>query len=419
MAKLTDIQIKSWIKNNVRFEGKSDGGGLYLSYRNTFAIPIWRYRYRYAGKQRVMNIGNYGQLSLADARKQVKELSAKVSLGHDVAGEKQELKAQSVAKREAKKNALTAGQLADKYFNDRIIGNWKHPNIIRSKIEKDIKPYIGSMAVSDVKPMHIDAILKAVVDRGAPTVANDVLRILKHMFDYAIKRHIALNNPAAAFDLSDEGGKEAARKRHLSKDEIISFFTAMRKARGFSQVNLITMRLLLMLGVRKNELIQARKSDFDMDACTWTLCSDKTGTTIIIPLPRQAVDSLKEIFRLSEDSEWILPAKKSQDRRLPYICESTLNVALAKVRPYMPDNTEHFTIHDFRRTARTHIESLGFPPHIGERCINHKVKGIEGVYNRYDYFEERKKALQALAGFLESCEGNKEFNIIPFNKKAG
>ncbi|WP_140414130.1 tyrosine-type recombinase/integrase, partial [Bathymodiolus platifrons methanotrophic gill symbiont] len=241
MAKLTDIQIKSWIKNNVRFEGKSDGGGLYLSYRNTFAIPIWRYRYRYAGKQRVMNIGNYGQLSLADARKQVKELSAKVSLGHDVAGEKQELKAQSVAKREAKKNALTAGQLADKYFNDRIIGNWKHPNIIRSKIEKDIKPYIGSMAVSDVKPMHIDAILKAVVDRGAPTVANDVLRILKHMFDYAIKRHIALNNPAAAFDLSDEGGKEAARERHLSKDEIISFFTAMRKARGFSQVNLITM----------------------------------------------------------------------------------------------------------------------------------------------------------------------------------
>ncbi len=366
-----------------------------------------------------MQIGNYGQVSLSDARKQAKELSARVSLGHDVADEKQDRKKEAVEKREAKENAFTAGQLADKYFNDRIVGNWKHPNIIRAKIEKDINPYIGSMAVDMVKPMHVDAILKAVVDRGAPTVANDVLRILKHMFDYAIKRHIVQHNPAAAFDLSDAGGKEAPRERHLNQEELVNFFDAMRKAKRFSQVNLITMRLLLMLGVRKNELIQARKSDFDMDAGTWTLHSSKTGTAIIIPLPRQAVDSLSEIFRLSEDSEWILPARKSQDRRLPYICESTLNVALKKVIPCMPGNTEPFTIHDFRRTARIHIEALGFPPHIGERCINHKIKGIEGVYNRHDYFDERAKALQALADFLDVCEGNTALNVIPLRKKAG
>ena len=106
-----------------------------------------------------MNIGSYGKVSLADARKTTKELSARVSLGYDVAAEKQERKAEAVEKQTAKKNAFTAGQLADKYFNDRIMGNWKHPNIIRSKIEKDIKPYIGSMAVDMVKPMHIDAIL--------------------------------------------------------------------------------------------------------------------------------------------------------------------------------------------------------------------------------------------------------------------
>jgi len=82
-------------------------------------------------------------------------------------------------------------------------------------------------------------------------------------------------------------------------------------------------------------------------------------------------------------------------------------------------NIEYFTVHDFRRTARTHIEALGFPPHIGERCINHKIKGVEGVYNRYDYFEERKQALQALADFLESCEGDQKFNVIPLKKKAG
>ena len=151
--------------------------------------------------------------------------------------------------------------------------------------------------------MHIDQLLKQVVERGAPTVANKVLRILKHMFDYAIKRHITQHNPASAFDLSDAGGKEAARERALTKEELVLLFDTMRKAKGFSQVNLITMRLLLMFGVRKSELAQSRKDDFDLDKGTWTLFSEKTNTSIIIPLSYQAVNSLKELFRLSEESE--------------------------------------------------------------------------------------------------------------------
>ncbi len=371
--------------------------------------------------RKVITLGSYANLSLANARKQAKELRARVTLGYDVATEKQNRKLDSIEKNEAKKNALTAGQLADKYFTDTILGNWKHPNIVRSKIEKDIKPYIGNMPAADVKPLHIDAILRKVVERGAPTVANDVLRILKHIFDYAIKRHIVEYNPASAFDLSDAGGKESARERFLSRNELVLFFKAMRQAKGFSHVNLVTMRLLLMLGVRKRELIESKIKDFDLDNGTWTLAkeSTKTKAAIIIPLPSQAIDSINELIALSDSNDWLLPARKAQDRRLPYISESTLNVALKKVLNALPDDIEPFTIHDFRRTARTHIESLGFPPHIGERCINHKIKGVEGVYNRYDYFDERKKALQALANFLNECEGNQDFNIIPFKKKAG
>ncbi len=241
------------------------------------------------------------------------------------------------------------------------------------------------------------------------------------MFDYAIKRHIVENNPATAFNTSDAGGKEPARERALSGEELITFFDAMRKAKGFSRANLITMRLLLMLGVRKSELIEARLSDFDLNAGTWKLTKDntKTNTSIIIPLPKQAIDSINALIDLSESSDWLLPARKAGKRRLPHICESTLNEACKKVFDIMPEGIEPFTIHDFRRTARTHIEALGFPPHIGERCINHKIKGVEGIYNRYDYFDERAKALQALADFMEVCEGNTQLNIIPFRKKTG
>lgn len=88
---------------------------------------------------------------------------------------------------------------------------------------------------------------------------------------------------------------------------------------------------------------------------------------------------------------------------LPHIHENTLNVALAKVKPLMPD-VEPFCIHDFRRTARTHLAALGVDAQIAERCLNHKIRGIEGIYNRHDYFDERRKALTLWAEFLEGCE---------------
>lgn len=92
MPKLTDMQIRAWIKAGERFEGRSDGGGLYLRFREADKSPTWRFRYKLAGKSRVMLIGSYAELSLSKARETVKGLSARVALGYDVAGEKQERK---------------------------------------------------------------------------------------------------------------------------------------------------------------------------------------------------------------------------------------------------------------------------------------------------------------------------------------
>ncbi len=79
--------------------------------------------------------------------------------------------------------------------------------------------------------------LETIVKRGAPTIANDVLRWTKRMFDFAIKRYIIQFNPASAFDLSDAGGKEEARERALSREELVTLFAAMRKTKGFASIN--------------------------------------------------------------------------------------------------------------------------------------------------------------------------------------
>ncbi len=405
MGKLNDMQIRCWIKAGERFEGRSDGDGLYLRFRETDSAPVWRFRYRLAGKQRIMNLGSYSTLSLADARKQSKELRAKVALGRDVAGEKQEQKASAVAKIEAGKWAITVAQLADDYFERMILGRWKYPNIVRSRIERDIKPNIGHLAAEAVRPMHIDALLQTIVQRGAPTIANDVLRWTQRIFDFAVKRHIVQYNPASAFDLSDAGGKEEARRRALSQDELAMLFEAMRNAKGFSYENRLTVKLLLLLAVRKQEVTAARWEEFDLDRAIWHLPAERTKTDVAmdIPLPNAAIVCLRELHRLAEGNEWLLPARKAQQRMLPHIHENTLNVALAKVKPLMP-GVEPFCVHDFRRTARTHLAALGVDAHIAERCLNHKIRGIEGIYNRHDYLDERRKALELWAEFLEKCE---------------
>lgn len=418
MAKLTDVQIRAWIKSGERFAGKSDGDGLVLVYRADHRVPIWRLRYRFAGKQRVVNLGSYAVLSAAKARETAKLLRARVALGHDVASEKQERKKEAVARINAATAARTVGQLADEYLERVIIGRWKHPNIVRSRIERDIKPAIGQMDAKNVRAPSIDDLLKKIVARGAPSTANDVLRWLRRIFDYGIKRDYLEVNPAAAFDLSDAGGREVARDRWLTLDELVAVLEAMRATSGFTVENMHTVRLLLMLAVRKMELIGARVREFDLDKAVWMLpaARTKTGKEIAIPLPVQAIESLRELIRLGDGSEYLLPARKSQDRMLPHIHENTLNQALAKLRTNLKD-VPAFTVHDFRRTAKTQLQALGVNPWVSERCLNHKLKGVEGRYDRYQYFDERREALQQWASVLARCEAGIG-QVTPIRKDA-
>lgn len=418
MGKMTDMQIREWIKKGERFEGRADGDGLYLRFRPSDSIPRWLFRYRIGGKARVLDFGTYATISLADARRTAKEMKARVQLGFDPAAEKQERKKDAIAKIEAKRAEISMGELADQYFADMIMGRWKHPNIVRARIENDIKPNIGRLAIAEVKPSHIDAMLKAIVKRGAPTMANDVLRWTRRMFDYAIKRELATANPAAAFDLADAGGKEESRDRWLTRSELIALFEAMRTAKGWTVENGIVVKLLLILAVRRQELIGARVEEFDLDNAVWHLPAErtKTETAIDIPLPPAALVAIRELIRLGESSHWLLPARKMQSRMIPHIDLNTVGAALNKnIRPLLvKQGIEPFSVHDFRRTARTHLEALGVDWRVSERCLNHKIKGVEGIYNRHDFFNERKEALEKWAALLCQLERGEDVdNVVP------
>lgn len=403
MPKLTDMQIRAWIKSGERFEGRSDGEGLYLRFRKEDKTPFWRFRYKLAGKPRTLMIGSYSVISLAKAREIAKELAARVALGHDVAAEKQQRKAEAIAKIEAEKNAIHVSELAAEYYSRQIEPTYKHPELFLASLQKNIVALIGKMKVEEVRPRHVDSVLQDVLKRGSPTVANDVLRMLKRLFDFAVVRGMIDVNPAISFGSKDAGGKEKGRKRALSRDELIMFFKALRSGQGISRENELVFKLILALGVRKMELCAAEWTEFDLEKGVWHLPGSraKNGDDIDIPLAQPVIEWIKEIRLFAGNSRWFIPGRRASSRT--HISRATLNMVMPSVLREM-HGIEPFSIHDLRRTMRTQMAALGIDPLIAERCLNHKIPGVEGIYNRHQYFEERKAALACWAELMVTLE---------------
>jgi len=265
--------------------------------------------------------------------------------------------------------------------------------------------------------MHIANMLDA-IKITAPAQANKILSITKRLFNHAIKRHTIDSNPAAAFDISDAGGTMEPRSRFLSESELTQLFKVMSASEKFSQHHFLVAKLLLLIGCRSGELFKAKHTDFDLLNAEWIMSTDnKTQAEITIPLSRQALEIINELMKYhADDSEYLLSSMRGRPSKSGHICKDYISAAMQDfVYPLMTD-CDPFTIHDLRRTMRTHLGKLGVNRFVAERCLNHKIGGVEGIYDAGDYLPERRAALDKWAMFLESCEAGKVWNVTPIKK---
>ncbi|HBN13549.1 MAG: integrase [Gammaproteobacteria bacterium] len=400
MGSLTAKQVKSIVSAGMPVR-KADGRGLYLVVPEV-GEAYWALRYTALGKRRQMTIGKTSDLTLADARSEAELQKRHVRGGTDPI----------VARQRAEWTGIQSVEdlFADWYTND-IKPRLKHPQIPKRLFENDIAPVIGRMRIQGVSSLDIREIIQRVNASGRPTVANDVLGYTKQLFRHAIKLGLVSHNPATPFTVNDAGGIENSRRRHLSPAEIKSVFAVFREHRAsFGRDNYLCCCLFLVLGVRKSELCEAMWSEFELEDQLWHLPASrsKTGSAITIPLPTQAVSWLQELHDRSFGSEFVFPARRSS--KIPHMGPDTLNRAISKLfgreagRKIQPPNRmgeiEHFTIHDLRRTFRSLLSKLQVHPHVAERCLNHKLQGVIGIYDRHDYLSERKIAHQQVADYV-------------------
>lgn len=168
----------------------------------------------------------------------------------------------------------------------------------------------------------------------------------------------------------------------------------------------IGLRLLLLLGVRRQELTAAKWSEFELKEAVWDCPGSrtKTGKPMVQPLPTQAIAMLEELRRLTGPGTFLFP--KHADATEP-IRPETLTHALRKARERAAfGDVPDFTVHDLRRTLRTHITRTGCNRDTAERILNHQVgTRVERAYDRYDHMEEKRVALQAWADAIDDLVG--------------
>lgn len=383
------------------------GGGLYFRIaRNTAS---WVVRYTIAGKRSQIALPlAYPQMSITEAKIEALKIVGNAKLGIDPKSERKKAEFAEIR---------TVDQLFEDWYQSDLLKNLKNPQIPARNYRKDMKSHIGVMTIKDVTPQHIRKIIDDIVASERPSVATKVLLSAKQMFNHAIKLNLTTYNPAQAFTPKDAGGVEQSRERSLSPSEIEYVFKTFKEQHHiFTRDNYLACCLLLSLGCRKGELIAAKWEHFSLDEKIWYCRPNKQRKNapppkpVPIPLSEQTITWFTELKVRSAGSEYVFPSRRRSKRR-GYISDDTLNHALAKMlgmkvnrnkQPYpnMLSEVEHFTIHDLRRTCRSLLAKLGTPEHIAERCVNHKIKGLVGIYDRYSYLDERREALSTLSNFL-------------------
>ena len=405
MGKLSDLKIRNLVKAGEPISGISDGGGLYftLSKKGTAA---WIFRYRFGGKQKEFTIGRYPDIPLSESRKISIRLRNQVNEGQDISLEKQ-------LRKQEDRSIETLDDFVYKFLDNQT--HLKHPKIPRQRYERHVKPKLGHLPIKRITAIQVYELLLS-IKRGvkgktlpAPTVATDVLIFLKRIFSLATSLGIAPFNPASGLKNSDAGGKEVPRKRSLEMSEISTFIAAIRNTENLGRENELAIKLLLLLCVRKNELLQAKWTEFNLDEKLWRLPAKRTKTVsaIRIPLPQLAVEWLHELKIRACRSEYVFPARRIQGKRFPHVSPDTLNAALSRVK----HGLEPFTIHDLRRTARTQLANLGISPIVAEMCLNHKIPKSMGTYDAAEYLPARKDALCKWANEIEKIDSGNVISI--------
>jgi integrase len=428
---LTDVQIKNLPLPEKRKLIPIDKiSGLYLIHQPTGA-KSWAVWYRVNGIQTKFTLGSYPTVSLKTARKRALEAKGAAAGGKDLAAEKRAAReARHAAHATADRVDDVIGSFVKKHLANKAKPSWATEAERLLRVE--IIPKFGKRRLGEIRDTDIHALLEEIVER-APTTANRTFAVFRKMCNWAMSldggKLINLS-PCVGVEAPAE---ERRRDRVLSNDEIRLGWRAFESIGWpFGPI----CKLLLLTGARRAEVAGMKWSELDLSAePRWTIPGERTKNEERheIPLSVAAVQIIKALPRVEGKAGLVFSttgetavsgfsrAKAAIDK---FILEILGGEAEARGDdPAEIKTPEQWQVHDLRRTVATNLQKLGVKLEVTEAVLNHvsgSRAGIVGVYQRHEYAEEKRAALDAWARRLETIvTGAAASNIVELAKVRG
>jgi len=397
--KFTDKKIQNLKPKAQRYEEwEGNGFGVRVTPRG---VKSFVYLYRFEGKARRLTLGTYPTMTLADAHKAHAEAVKKLEQGIDPGIE-------TVAEREEERKAPTVAALADEYIEKWAKPrkrSWREDERI---LKKDVLPEWGRRKAREITRRDAIRLLDGIVDRGAGIMANRTLATIRKMFNFAVSRDIVPVSPCLAVRAP---APEQRRDRVLTTDEIRAFWHALEGAKMMAEGTKLALKLQLVTGQRKAEIVTATWDEVDLTDKWWTIPPEKAKNKMAhrVPLSTLALELLQVAKNITGDSQWIFPSPRTDRHITPEAVDHALR------RPGLEALGFTFVPHDLRRTAASHMTGMGIPRLVVSKILNHVERGITAVYDRHSYDREKRQALEAWAHKLSEIIGGREeiANVIP------
>ena len=400
---LTDVTIRK-LKPADKMRKVTDGAGLYLEVTQTGG-KLWRYAYRFDGKQKLLALGKYPDVSLQEARKRHSEARERLAQGIDPSVARKVEKRLS-AERTVNTFESVAREWLEIWSRDKVKTTVDHT---RARLNNDILPLLGNMPVAVITTPDILAALRRIEGRGVIYTARRVKNIISQIMRYAVSTARAVRNPAVDIDAMALQSRQVKHMVSITEPARVAELLRVIDAYQGTYPVAAALRLAPLVFVRIGELRTAKWADIDLDRAEWKYTVSKTKTDHLVPLARQAVEILRKLHPLTGGGQYVFPGVRSGRP----ISDMTINRAL-QTMGY--DTKTEMTGHGFRAMARTLIaEELHYQPEVIEHQLAHRVPDALGTaYNRTKYLKERKAMMNDWADYLDKLKAGVIAGVVPF-----
>lgn len=362
----------------------------------------WLLRFKFRGEESRIALGHFPETSLDEARGLARKYRESASQGIDP--RRARPKRRPTVSPLPLSSAVTGSAkhsiefLVSEFTERHLRTTRKCPEYAERMLEKDVLPEWPGRDARTIEPHEVIELLDRIVDRGSSVMANRVAGILGQLFKFGIHRRIVKASPVQL--LYRPGGKEKAKERALSDDELKAFLAHRNEVLRSKRIAHALM-VLLLTGQRRSEIALAEWREFDFDKKVWKIpdAHAKGGRGHLLPLSDAAIAELQALKRLAHRSRYVFPNDDETAPADPKLI--TRSVARCQAT-FKKRGIAAFTPHDLRRTCRTGLSRLKVAPHIAERVLNHAQEKIAGTYDVWEYIDEKREALEKWASHLEA-----------------